>query len=87
MRFDEDDPLAVWGDLGKAVAHPVLRRAGDRLGHSAFAVVKGNPVEIVLNLHFERVVGVGGHLAVGAVRIRNGAGEDEVLPVVTPDGV
>ena len=66
-------PLRAWtktiqlpsGEIfGKAVAHAVVRGAGDGLGVAAFAVVERDAVEVVLDLGFVGIVGVGGQLAV-----------------------
>ena len=84
----EDDPASVRRDLREAVAHAVAGGAGDGFGLAAFAVVEGDAVEIVLDRDFRGVVGVGGHFAVGRVRIlRLGAREHQVLAVGAPDGV
>ena len=86
LAFDKDDPLAVGRDLGKVVAHPIFRSADHSLRSAALAVVEGNPVEIVLNLRFVGIVGVGGLLVSGRIGIaRGGAGVDEPLSIRTPE--
>ena len=84
----EDDPAPVGRYLGEGVAHAVPGGAGDRLRPAAFARIKGNPVEVVLNLNFVWVVSILGQLpalGIGVHGLR--PGKDQVFTVRTPNRV
>src|ERR1039458_10862274 len=58
MVLNEHDPAAVRGHLGEVVAHSVAGSADNRLRLAAATLVKGNPVQVILDLGFIRVIGV-----------------------------
>src|SRR5208283_6107861 len=84
--LDPDDPAAIGGNLGEAIAPAVAGGAGDGLGAAAATVVERNAIEVVLDGGLVGIVGEGGERATGGVGgARLGAEEDDGLAVGAPD--
>src|ERR1035437_7601733 len=49
VALHKDDPTSVGRDLGKVIAHAVLRCPDDRLRRAALSAIEGDPVKVVLN--------------------------------------
>ncbi len=82
VALDKDDPAAVGRDLGEIVAHAVGRSAEERLGFAALAVIKRNLVQVVLDLRFVGIVGMGGPGCARRIGIASlGTTEDQVLSI------
>src|ERR1700694_3360564 len=85
---NKDEPFAVRRDLGKVVAHAVVRGSGDGFGRAAFAVVKGDAIEVVLNLRLIGVVGAeSGGLSLGARIAGFSTREDDEFSVGAPHAI
>ena len=87
-RLHKNNPLSVRRDLGEAVAHPVPRCAFNPFRIAPFPIIERDAVKVVLNLHFQRIIGVGGHLSVFSEWVfRLGPRKHEVFAVRAPHRV
>ena len=83
--LNEHDPAAVWGHLGKVVAHSIPGSPNDRHRFAASALVKGNAVQVVLDLRFPGIIGIFGLLSAFWIGIAsNSPAKDQILPVRRP---
>src|ERR1039458_1605248 len=84
------DPISpsVRRDLGKVVAHSILRRSHNRLRAAPLAAIEWDPVEIVLNLRFVRIIRVERWPLSFDPRIfRTRSSKENVFAVRTPDSI